>query len=147
MAVKLVLELRKTSPPHLYLDRFIEIIKDDDYLLPATRGYLNFMKKTKRTWLPLSLQMEVIIDSINQCNLSRGLSPQLTEFNKMVWSPEDIERWKVGENKFLADIKSLYTRLGYDIKETTLDDTIVNEIINTFDKKATKMQNMLKKDK
>lgn len=146
MAIKLVLELRKTSPPHLYLEQFKEIIKNDDYLLPATRGYLNFMKKTKRTWVPLSLQMEVVISDTYHCNLSRGLSPQLTEFSKMDWTSEDIERWNVNRKKFLEDIRKLYNKLGYDIKELALDDTVVKQIIDTFDKKVAKFQQLTKKE-
>jgi len=145
MAIKLVLELRKTSPPHLYLDRFKEIIKDDEYLLPATRGYLNFMKKSKRTWVPLALQMEVVISSNNHCNLSRGLSPNLTDFNKLDWTEEDIERWNINKNKFLEDIKKLYNKIGYDIKELELDENIVKQIIETFNKKVEKFKQMKEK--
>ena len=78
---KYILTLKTTSSPHLYLDKLKELIKDDEYLLPATRGYLNFMKKTKRAFIPLSLQSEVIIVPEKLCNLTRGLNPQLTEFN------------------------------------------------------------------
>jgi len=147
MSYKFILTLRQSSGPHLYLDQIKTMIKEDEYLLPAMRGYLNYMKKTKRNWLPLALQSEVIVSPIYFCNLTRGLSPQLTEFNKISWIDTDKERFKNNPEKFLSDIKKLYEKMGYEIKEENIDDKIVKTVIDSFDKKVDKLKNLQSSNK
>lgn len=147
MSVKLVLTLRTSSSPHLYLDQMKEMIKNDEYLLPAMRGYLNYMKKTKRTFIQLPLQSEVIIAYEFSCNLTRGLSPSLTEFNKIEWTESDLNRWKENSTRFVEDIKELYTKMGYEMTESTLDDKIVKGVIDSFEKKSEKFKQLQEKKK
>lgn len=144
--LKLHLKIRNTSSPHLYLDQIKEMIKNDDFLLPAMRGYLNFMKKTKRSFIPLPLESEILILPSHFCNLTRGLSPQLTEFNKVEWNDSDIHRYKTNGKKFIEDIKLLYNKMGYEILETSLSEEIdVQAIIKTFEEKKKKFQEFQEK--
>lgn len=147
MNYKYILKLRQSSSPNLFLDQMKAIIKDDDFLLPAMRGYLNFMKKTGRSYIPLSLQMEVIISPTHFCNLTRGLSPQLTEFNKVDWNDKDKEKFKNNSKKFLSDIKTLYDKMGYEIEESSLDDKVIEGIIKTFEEKKQKFTQLMGKGK
>lgn len=138
MAIKYVLTMRTSSSPHLYLDQIKEIIKDDDYLLPQMRKALILLKKFKRSFIQLPLQMEVIISPEYSCNLERPLSPQLSGFNKTLWSEKDLEKYKNDKKSYLKDIKTLYNKMGYDIEEGILDDKIVKEVIDNVDKKLEK---------
>jgi hypothetical protein len=147
MGIKFILTLKTTSSPHLYLDQLKKLIEKDEYILPATRGYLNYMKKSKRSYIPLPLQSEVIISSKHRCNLTRGLSPQLTEFNKMEWTFADQSRWDRNENNFLSDIKKLYIEMGYEIKEEEIKDEVIEGIVKSFDEKVKKFKELTEKDK
>lgn len=147
MNYKYILKIRTSASPNLFLDQIKLMLKDDEYLLPAMRGYLNFMKKTGRSYIPLSLQSEVIVSPSHECNLTRGLSPELTEFNKVSWTEKDKERFQTNSKKFLNEIISLYEKMGYDVEESILDDKIVDGIVKSFDEKAKKFTQMLTKDK
>ena len=148
MGLKYILTLRQSSSPHLYLDQIKKMIENDEYLLPAMRGYLGFMKKMKRNFIQLPLQSEVIISPEFKCNLTRGLSPQLTEFNISNWTETDTKKYNDNSLKFINDIKQLYQEMGYEIKEQqALPDEMIKKIIDDFEKKKDKFQNLTKKDK
>ena len=138
MSVKLVLTMRTSASPHLYLDQIKEIIKDDDYLLPQMRKALILLKKFKRSYIQLPLQMEVVIANEFSCNLERSLSPQLLAFNKTLWSEKDLDNWKKNSHKFVADVKELYKKMGYEVEESSLDESVVKGIIENVDKKLEK---------
>jgi len=148
MTLKYVLTLKTTSSPHLYLDQLKALIAKDSYLLPATRGYLNFMKKTKRSFIPLPLQSEVLISPEHQCNLTRGLSPQLTEFNIVFWTDSDKKKYSNNAEKFIADILKLYSKMGYEVKENIApENEIIQKLIDDFNSKGEKLKNLINKDK
>jgi len=148
MTLKYVLTLKTTSSPHLYLDQLKALIAKDSYLLPATRGYLNFMKKTKRSFIPLPLQSEVLISPEHQCNLTRGLSPQLTEFNIVFWTDSDKKKHKEDSEKFINDILKLYSKMGYEVKEEIApEDDIIQKLIDDFNAKKEKLAQLTTKDK
>lgn len=138
MSHRYILTMRTSSSPHLYLDQIKEMMKDDDYLLPQMKKTLLLLKKFKRSFIQLPLQMEVIISPEFSCNLERSLSPQLLAFNKTLWSEKDLEKYKKQTTQYLKDVKELYTRMGYTIEEKTIDETLVKEFVDDVDKKINK---------
>lgn len=138
MAYKFKLIIRNTSSPHLYLDNIKEILKDDDYLLPQMRKTLLLLKKFKRSFIQLPLQMDVIISPEFKCNLERALSPQLLNFNKTDWDEKDFEKYTSNKLKFIDDAKILYNKMGYDIEEGVVDVENVKVIVEDIDKKLKK---------
>lgn len=122
MAIKLLLILRSSSSPHLYLDTIKELIHDDNELLPQTKKALLLMKRLKKSFVQIPLQMEVIVSSVLKINLERALSPALGNFNYTDWSEENVKSYKADSRKFLDKVKNLYNKMGYDVEEINYDD-------------------------
>lgn len=139
MALKYILSLRSTSPPHLFLDQIKEMIKNDDELLPQTKKALLVMKRFKKSFIQLPLQMEVVLCNDFNCNLERALSPKLMSFTKTLWSEDNIKQFKEDKNKFLAKIIQLYEKMGYDVEASSFDDKLIPEIIKSIDEEEKKL--------
>lgn len=138
MAHKYKLTIRNSASPHLYLDQIKEIIKNDDYLLPAMRKTLLLLKKFNKTFIQLPLQMEVVISKEYLCNLERTLSPTLLNFNRTKWDAIDEKKYAENKDKFLKDVVVLYEKMGYEVKEEPVTDEQVKAIVEDIDKREGK---------
>jgi hypothetical protein len=132
MAIKYHLKLRSSASPHLYLDTIKGWIKDDAELLPQTRKMLLLMKKWKRSFIQLPLEMDVIVAPEFKCNLERAISPQMLPFGKTNWSDIDIQKYEKDKKKYIADVIELYTKMGFEIDEQAVSSDTLKEIMKAF---------------
>lgn len=133
MAIRFLLTLKPSSPPHLYLDQIKELIAHDDELLPQMRKCLLILKKYKKTYIQLPLQTEVILIPEDYCHIERSLNPTFGAYTKTKWSVSDIESYKTDSQNFMFNIKRVYDKMGYHVEEFAFDTVFAQELA----KKAT----------
>ena len=145
MAIKYTLILRSSASPHIYLDTIKEMIKDDNELLPQTKRALMLMKRLKKSFIQIPLQMEVVVSPIHKSNLERTLSPALGDFHASEWSEENISSYKKDSKVFLEKVKKLYNKMGYEVTESLFDDKKAGEIITSVSVAEKKLLEKLEK--
>lgn len=128
MAIRLILTLRPSSPPHLYLDQIKEIIKDDNQLMPAMQKCLLLMKKHRKTYIQLPIQVEVLLITDMGETLERSLNPTFGMYSKTLWSENDKAEYFKDYQKFMDKIKNTYVKMGYEVQQSYFDDEMAKSI-------------------
>jgi hypothetical protein len=143
MLIKINLILKKESPAHLPIARFIELIKNDKILQPTTKVLLESLKKAHQNYVPLPLEHCVILSSRKGVTLHRDTQPEAKVWTSEPWTAENKKEYTKDKVAFLAKILKTYENMGYTyiVLETDLKE--VNKILSDLETLAAKVKKRL----
>src|SRR3989304_1483573 len=136
MPQKIILKLRSTSAPHLYIDKIKEMMEGDSYLHPMMKNTLLLLKKTRMPYVILATLKELIFVPEKNLHIERGLQPGDTGYFKIDWTEKEVQESKDNYEKFKDNILKKYNGLGYDIfAKEELSLIKIEEILKSLEKK------------
>jgi len=135
MAQKIILKLKATSAPHLYIDQIKKMMLDDTYLHPMMKNTLLLMKKTRMPYVILATLKEIIFVPEKNFHLERGLQPRDTGYFKIDWTEKEISQVKTDFEKYKYKVLENYGALGYEATKPEDFPLIkVEEVLKTLKK-------------
>ncbi len=146
MAIKFVLNLGKNKVPHVPIEKFTEIVKRDEILLPETKAILEALKKARQPYVPLPISHCVIISPEYLCTLHKDINPPVKIWTKINWTKNNTLEYHQDKEKFYLDIINLYKEIGYEILRFDNYDILeVEKIVKDLEKKTKKAIKKLEK--
>ena len=146
MAFQLTLKLKSTSNPHLYIDQIKEIMKDDTYIHPLMKNTLLLLKKTRMPFLRLATKKDIVFIPEEYTHMERAIEPQLTGYERILWSEEEKKEYDTDPKKFFSDILGMYVKLGYELVEKKeITDGLRDELLETTEKARKSQQNIVER--
>ena len=147
MAFQLTLKLRDDANPFLYLNQIKEIMKNDTYLHPLMKNTLLLLKKTRLPFLRLATKKDIIFIPEEYTHMERAIEPQLTGYERILWSDEEKREFNSNPKKFFNDLLSMYVTLGYELVERKdIDDKVRDELLLLTDKAKKSQENIMEKE-
>jgi hypothetical protein len=147
MAFQLTLKLKSTANPHLYVDQIRQLMKDDISLHPLMKNTLLLLKKTRLPYLRLASIKDIIFIPEDYTHLERAVEPQLTGWERILWSEEEKEEYNTNPKKFFSDILNMYVSLGYELVERKdITDSERDELLKITENAKNAQENVMDKE-
>lgn len=146
MAFQLTLKLRADANPHLYINDIKKLMVNDTYIHPLMKNTLLLLKKTRLPFLRLATEKDIVFIPEEYTHLERAIEPQLTGYERIVWSEEERKEYETNPKKFFADILNMYVTLGYElVDKKNIDDKLRDELLLLTNKAKEAQQNIVEK--